>query len=341
MLVAALRDLQWRWKRFVIAVVGVALVFAMGLVMTGLTASFSLEVDRTLDAIGARTWAVSDDASGPFTSFVPMPAALGGEGSSPALVLRQTVVDGDSIADIIVVGIEPGGLGSPRADDGTDLAGAGQAVVDDSLGAAELGGELEFGGRTFEVVGTVSGQRLYAGLPVVYIPLADAQAMAVGGQPLATAFLYPDDPADLPSGLEAMSNAAVKADLLRPLGDARSSIGFVRLLLWIVAATIIGSMLYLQAMERTRDFAVFKATGVSTFQIGSGLALQAVVLSLAAAALAALLALVIAPLFPLPVEVPTSAFALLPVVTVVVGLLASVVALRKTATVQPALAFGG
>ena len=46
---AALRDLQWRWKRFVIAVVGVALVFAMGLIMTGLSESFSLEVDRTLD----------------------------------------------------------------------------------------------------------------------------------------------------------------------------------------------------------------------------------------------------------------------------------------------------
>ena len=48
MLRAALRDLQWRWKRFVIAMVGVALVFAMGLIMTGLSESFSLEVDRTL-----------------------------------------------------------------------------------------------------------------------------------------------------------------------------------------------------------------------------------------------------------------------------------------------------
>ena len=62
---AALRDLQWRWKRFVIAMVGVALVFAMGLIMTGLSESFSLEVDRTLRAIDADVWAVSEDASGP------------------------------------------------------------------------------------------------------------------------------------------------------------------------------------------------------------------------------------------------------------------------------------
>src|SRR4029078_11571402 len=59
MLKAALRDLQWRGKRFVIAMVGVSLVFAMGLIMTGLTASFSIETNRTLESIGAERWAVA------------------------------------------------------------------------------------------------------------------------------------------------------------------------------------------------------------------------------------------------------------------------------------------
>ena len=225
--------------------------------------------------------------------------------------------------------------------DGSDLAGSGEAVVDEALDVAGLGDSFSVGGSEFRVVGTVSGQRLYAGLPVVYIPLSDAQAMAVGGQPLATAFLFAAAPSSLPAGLKTMSNSDVKTDVLRPLRDAMASIAFVRLLLWIVAATIIGSVLYLQAMERTRDFAVFKATGTSTVDIGMGLALQAVVLSVAAAVVAALLAVVLAPLFPMPVEIPTSAFLLLPVVTVAVGLLASLVALRRTATVEPALAFGG
>jgi len=338
---AALRDLQWRWKRFVIAMVGVALVFAMGLVMTGLSASFSLEVDRTLAAIDADVWAVSADASGPFTSQVPVPAGVAGPDASPVMVLRQTIAGAGPLADIIVVAVEPSRLGSPEATRGVDLDGSGQAVVDDALQVAGLGDTFSLGGSEFRVVGTVSGQRLYAGLPVVYIPLRDAQAMVVGGQDLATAFLFSAPPSSVPAGLKTMSNDDVKNDVLRPLRDARSSIAFVRVLLWIVAATIIGSVLYLQAMERTRDFAVFKATGTSTVEIGLGLALQAVVLSLAAAVLAALLAVLLAPLFPMHVEIPTSAFLLLPVVTVVVGLLASLVALRRTATVQPALAFGG
>ena len=341
MLRAALRDLQWRWKRFVIAVVGVALVFAMGLIMTGLSESFSLEVDRTLGAIGAEAWAVSDDASGPFTSYVPMPASSGGPDASPVMVLRQTIADGATFADIIVVGVEPGRLGSPAAARGDDLGGPGDAVVDDALAVTSLGESFVMGGTTFRVVGTVTGQRLYAGLPVMYIPLEDAQAMAAFGQPVATAFLYPAPLTTVSAGLKTMSISEVKTDVLRPLQDAMSSIAFVRLLLWVVAATIIGSLLYLQATERTRDFAVFKATGTSTVDIGAGLALQAVVLSLAAAVLAAVLASVLAPLFPMPVEIPTSAFLLLPIVTVTVGLLASLIALRRTATVQPALAFGG
>jgi putative ABC transport system permease protein len=338
---AALRDLQWRRRRFIIAMAGVALVFGLGLVMTGLAASFSAEVDRTLDAVGADTWAVAEESSGPFTSFTPMPVAAGGDGAAPMMVLRQTVTNDGEVIDIVVMGVEPGQLGTPDVVDGATLTGTGQIVADRDLESADIGTVLDLSGRTFDVVGSTDGQRLFAGLPVVYITLADAQAIAVQGVPLATAFLYDSRPATAPAGLKLMTPDDVKDDVLRPLDGALASIRLVRLLLWLVAATIIGSVLYLQAIERTRDFAVFKATGTSTAAIGAGLALQAVVLSIAAAILAAIIAVLIAPVFPMHVEIPASGFALLPVVTVVVGLLASLIALRRSVSVEPALAFGG
>ncbi len=52
MLIAALRDLQWRRRRFAIAVVGTGLVFAMTLVLTGLANGFRVEAQRTVDALG-------------------------------------------------------------------------------------------------------------------------------------------------------------------------------------------------------------------------------------------------------------------------------------------------
>ena len=110
---------------------GVALVFAMGVVMSGLAASFSREIDRTLDAVGAETWAVSEQASGPFTSFTPVPIELG-QGAAPVMVLRQTIrVDG-TVEDIVVLGVDPTRLGAPDPDDGAALSGRGQVVVDEA-----------------------------------------------------------------------------------------------------------------------------------------------------------------------------------------------------------------
>ena len=61
-------------------------------------------------------------------------------------------------------------------------------------------------------------------------------------------------------------------------------------LLWIVAAVIIGSVVYLSALERQRDFAVLKAIGMSNRTLLASLALQAVLVALGAVALAAIIA---------------------------------------------------
>ena len=119
----------------------------------------------------------------------------------------------------------------------------------------------------------------------MFISLDDAQTLLGGDRSPA-----PSSQQGMPTapinGLRVMTRDEARTDLLRPLQNAAQSIDFVKVLLWIVAACIIGSIVYLSAMERTRDFAVFKATGTSNGALGGGLALQAVVLSIAAAVLA-------------------------------------------------------
>ena len=97
---------------------------------------------------------------------------------------------------------------------------------------------------------------------------------------------------------------------------AVAAITFIAVLLWIVAALIVGSVIYLSALERVRDFAVFKAVGVSTRSVLGGLALQAVIVAVVAALLGAVLSFVLAPTFPMLVVVPASAFLLLPVIAI-------------------------
>ena len=71
MLIAALRDMQWRKRRFVIAVLSTAIIFAMTLVLTGLANGFQTEAQRTVDSLGVDVFLVKDGASGPFVGATP------------------------------------------------------------------------------------------------------------------------------------------------------------------------------------------------------------------------------------------------------------------------------
>ena len=73
----------------------------------------------------------------------------------------------------------------------------------------------------------------------------------------------------------------------------------------------------------------------------SRLAGKAVVLSIAAALFAIAIALVLKPFFPFQIVLTASAFVLLAIVSIVVGLLASLAGLRRAVAVDPAVAFGG
>jgi putative ABC transport system permease protein len=181
----------------------------------------------------------------------------------------------------------------------------------------------------------------YAGSPTIFLALEDAQKLMLAGQPLATAFIVRGHLASAPAGTHTVTNAQAIKDLKRPLQSASGTVAILCVLMWIVAAGIIGSILYVQAIERTRDFAVFKATGVTGRTIASGLAFQAVVLALLSGIVAIILSKLIGPVMPMTVETPASAYVQLVVIAVVIGLLASLFGLRRAVSVDPALAFGG
>ena len=68
MLLAALRDLQWRRRRFIIGIVGTGVVFAMTLVLTGLSNGFRVEAENTVDSLGIDSYLIKAGAAGPFSA---------------------------------------------------------------------------------------------------------------------------------------------------------------------------------------------------------------------------------------------------------------------------------
>ena len=348
----ALRDLQWRTRRIVIAVVGASLVLALALVMSGLSAGFENEAARTVSLARGTAWVIDEGGSGPFLQPSPLPATVvanvvaqvGAEHAAPLLFGRQSVhrTNGTFFGEhehVNLVGAVPDRLGSPQVSRGRALAGNGEAVVDVTLGA-KLGQQIRLGTKSFEVVGIIRGARLLAGVPNAYVSLRDAQAMAFGGKDLASSIVV-DRPIEAPPGTRMIDNREAKTDGLRPVVNAEKTIAMVRSLLWLVAALIVGSVMYLGALERTKDVAVLKGMGARSGTLTASLAMQAALLGLVAAACAATLAVAIAPVFPLAVEIPRAAFLLLPVVAVAIGLVASLAAASRLISTQPALAFGG
>ena len=80
MLRVTLRDLQWRRRRFVIAIVGTSLVFAMTLVLTGLSNGFRVEANNTVDALGFDAYVVKSGPAGPFIGSSPFPESRSRDG---------------------------------------------------------------------------------------------------------------------------------------------------------------------------------------------------------------------------------------------------------------------
>ncbi len=132
----------------------------------------------------------------------------------------------------------------------------------------------------------------------------------------------------------------MRKDLSRTLKKSTQTLGLINGLLWLTAAGVIGSIIYMTALERVRDIAVLKATGASGRSVVDGLVLEALVLAVAASVIASVLARLLAPLFPLAVEVPSKSYVVLLGVAIFVGVIASLAGLRRVARVDPATAFG-
>jgi putative ABC transport system permease protein len=347
-LTAALRDLQWRKRRFVIAIIGTGLVFAMTLVLTGLANGFRVEADRTVDSLGLDSYLIKSGAAGPFVGSSPFsPSALASVARAPGVAAAvpmvygsATIPDRGSSLNVNVFGAPEHGPGMPAVSAGRAPTNPSEIAVSSTMGR-DIGQNLEIGSRTLQIVGIVDDSTLLAHQANVFLTVDGAQQLLFSGQPLISSIGIRGTLAGAPDGYRVVDRAGAVEDLVRPLRGARTSISMMAGLLWVVAALIVGSMIYVSALERVRDFAVFKAVGVATRSILGGLAVQAVVVAVLAALLGGVLSVLLGPLFPMRVDIPTLAFVLLPVIAVVIGLLASVAGLRRAITVDPALAFGG
>lgn len=347
MLSITLFDLRYRTRQFLIAILGAALVFAIGMLNAGLSNSFSVEVKRFTNQIGADRWVLPAGSSGPMTSFATIPQSdvnlvrtVGRvERADPLITVPyETVHSAKGASSGTLLGFVPGGIGDLAPQHGRGARVPGEAVVDKRL-HLKIGDRFSIAGHNLSVVGTTDNRTINGGVPIVSTTITDARAIVFGGNEFETVIVTRGIPVALPPQLHALTTAQVHEDTIRPLLSPMSSLKKSMEMMWVIAAVIVAALLYVSALERVRDFAVLKAIGSSNRSIFAGVAIQAVIVTLLGAAIAAATANLLKPLFPLPVVIPMWAFVTLPLVAVGIGILSSLVALRRAVGVDPSLAF--
>ncbi|HUR74194.1 MAG TPA: ABC transporter permease [Sporichthya sp.] len=342
-----LRDLQYRARRFAFGVIGTALVFAVTLLLAGLTAALNGEADRNIQAVGADAFVVRAGASGPFSSLSAMPdtvveqvAKSPGVTQADPFVMAFGTTGGKREVDVTIIGYRPGGLGPPVPVAGRQPSRPNEVMVDKSTGY-HLGDKFSINGLDLTVVGQVEHMTLRGGVGDVYLNIKDAQSAMFKGNRIVTSIVTKGVPTNAAAlDLKAVSPQAARSDMLRLFSKALDAIDLLNLLLWAVAIAVVGTTIYLSVLERVQDFAVMKAIGVSSQTLVASLAIQAMVVSLAAAGIAVLASYAIAPLFPMPVYLSAGDSATLIGIAALVGMLASLAALRRAVGVDPAKAFG-
>jgi putative ABC transport system permease protein len=338
-----LRDLQWRGRRVAVAVGGAALVLSLTLVLSGFRASFDSEADETIAALDASGFYVAEGTSGPFSGITPFaPDLLTGldpDTASPLVLAPQHVTGpgGDGLG-MFVIGHEPGSVGTPEVSVGRAPVGPGEIVVDQSSGLG-LGDSLTVPSGSLEIVGLTNGKTILAGSPHLYMAIGDAQDLLFAGTPLVTAVAVSQIPNVAPSGFTLMSPDEVRVDMLRLLEDAVGTINMMVGLLWIVAGAVIGSVMYLSAIERESDFAVLKAAGTTSPRIASSILVQATVLAAAAGLVSIGLAYLMSSIFPMTISYPAMLPVTIVVIAVVLGCVGSLGGLRRVLRIDPAAAF--
>ncbi|CAN5444491.1 hypothetical protein BH18ACT1_BH18ACT1_13550 [soil metagenome] len=85
----ALRDLQWRRRRFLIAVLATSLVFALTLLLSGAGTGVRNEAGAIVELFDADAWFVAEGTSGPFTASSTLPVAKADEALVTTLGRRR------------------------------------------------------------------------------------------------------------------------------------------------------------------------------------------------------------------------------------------------------------
>ena len=367
----SLRDIAFAKGRVALVATVVAMITILLIMLTGLTNGLGKQNTAALESFGAdRVVLAGGSGNGQDPTFTTSRIDQGQLNAwrqdesvthVEPLVVSQTQVDvGGVAASTAIMGLPTNSYFTRElaAVDGASQPQAGELVVSKSvaedLGAA-VGDPVTVAGQDLTVAG-IAEDEYYSHTPVAWTTNTDA--LNVSHQPrgtLATAIL-----ADVDTGAQASavseqldhrantvsSTTRGAFNALPAYSSEHGSLVSMQAFLYVISALVTVSFITVWTVQRTRDIAVLGALGASRGYLFKDALGQAAVVVTAGAALGLLIGagggLLLSTLVS-AVPFHLSAFsALAPAAGVVVlGVLGSVIAVRRVTSIDPMIALGG
>lgn len=264
--------------RLLAASAAVGMAFMLILLFDGLWAGVRAQVTAYEDGSAARLFVLAPGTETLFAEGGTMPrSVVDAVRDTPGVAWAAPVRSTFSVLAVhqrrvaaSVVGFEPGRRGGPAGiDEGRDITGPGQAVVDPSLArrhGLRPGASLTIQNRDFDVVGVASPPGAFM-TGLVYVSHADLDAL-LGSPELTSAVLVgTSDPVGVRDRLAAAGLHVVDRDQLRRADTAFATRVYgVPLRLMVGAAVVAGILLigfvgYTGVVEHQRQYGLVKALG--------------------------------------------------------------------------------
>ncbi|RKQ33378.1 ABC transporter permease [Kocuria tytonis] len=370
----SLRDITFAKGRFALLATVVALITLLLVLLTGLTNGLGHQNTSALERLDAQRIVLSappaDSGSASFTTSQIDQEQLDAwrdeveEDSVERLGITQTSArsgagsqDGEkssSRADSTAaagIALEPGShLNSGlKASSGNTHPDKGQVVLSETLAEdmhASVDDTVSMGGTPLKVAGVVADE-YYSHVPVAWMSIEDFPAVAhttSDEKATALALTTQDYPQELTGDTETVAMKTREAfSALPAYRSERGSLLMMQGFLYGISALVVVSFLTVWTIQRTRDIAVLRALGASRgYVVLDSLVQAAVVLALGVlvgGGLGLLGGMLAGSAVPFQLGAASVG---IPVAGVfVLGLLGSLLAVRRVSTVDPMIALGG
>ncbi|REE02340.1 ABC transporter permease [Citricoccus nitrophenolicus] len=371
----SLRDVRFSAGRFTLMGAVVGLISLLLVFLTALTnglahqniSAVSAWDDAATDsaevtvAFGAAHASTMDDVETDFTASSVTTGQLEGwrqdagvEWAEPVGVGQARADSGSAVTAVTLLGLEPDSRLVPGSSGAAaDAAGSLEdgalisATAAEQLGVS-AGDEVSINGQAVPIAQTIEDS-WYSHTPVLYLPLQTWASLTHAPEGTASVLVAGTDPDAGHQPAAAAETITVATDVDGALGalpaysSENGSLVMMQAFLYGISALVIAAFMAVFTLQRTRDIAVLKALGATTGWVVIDALTQAGIVLLAGAALGGALGLggISLASGAVPVQVDAAAVAIPVLVTVLLGMVASVAAVWRTCRVDPLVALGG